>query len=275
MTHTVPFSTILRTHSSQRSSQEPAFRQTQLSVRPQEQSSPLKRPPTKHTGPPRATSGTFRPTGSLEPPQTLPVRRARLASRHATARRNPVHHFGPGNTKPQLPWKPRSPAPSQRTPSERRGRLPHPTGSPGQPRSPPRPGSPHAGQGHPLGVREPLAPHTARPGPRSEASASTPARGLRPEEAGLSPRGALPWVGLGAGRRAGVGEASERRQGQLQQGDSPLGRGSVGKGKTPPARGGGEKSRARAGGKDKASEISRDEQTLAKWRLGHVIPAVL
>lgn len=171
-----------------------------------------------------ATSGTFRPplrSDGLAEPALLPVS-PRSGARHTSA-----HH---GNSKPQLPWKPRSPAPSARTSSERRGRLPHPTGSPGRPRSSPRPGSPHAGQGHPLGVREPLAPRTARAGPRSEVGRrggfgpppqlQPEARGgpRRPEEARLSLRGSLPWVGLGTGRRAGVGEASRAAAGETAAG---------------------------------------------------------
>lgn len=78
--------------------------------------------------------------------------------------------------------------------------------------------SPHTGQGQPLGVREPLAPHTVPAGPRSEASASTPAPGPRPEEARLSLRGSLPWVGLGTGRRAGVGETRRAAAGAAAAG---------------------------------------------------------
>lgn len=225
-----------------------------------------------------ATSGTFRPplrSDGLAEPALLPVS-PRSGARHTSA-----HH---GNSKPQLPWKPRSPAPSARTSSERRGRLPHPTGSPGRPRSSPRPGSPHAGQGHPLGVREPLAPRTARAGPRSEVGRRGgfgPPPQLQPEARGGPRRPDSPsearYLGWGWGRDGGQGSGrrAERRQGKLQQGRFPPRRGSVGKRENSAGEGGGEKSRARAGGKDKAREISRDVRTLVKWRPSHVAPAVL
>jgi hypothetical protein len=74
-------------------------------------------------------------------------------------------------------------------------------------------------------------------------------------------------VGLGSGRRAGVGEArrGERRQGRLQPGkifrrDEPRSEKEKVR-----QRGGGERSRPRAGGeRDKASEISRDLRTLVE-----------
>lgn len=194
-----------------------------------------------------ATSGTFRPplrSEGLAEPALLPV------SPRSRARHTSAHHSGPGNSKPRLPWKPRSPAPSARTSSERRGRLPHPTGSPGRPRSPPRPGSPHAGRGHPLGVREPLAPRTARAGPRSEVGRRLgfePPPQLQPEARG-GPGGPTPPQRLvtlgGAGDgTAGRGRGSEPSGGRGNYSREDFHRGEIRseKGKTPPARGEGRK----------------------------------
>lgn len=77
------------------------------------------------------------------------------------------------------------------------------------------------------------------------------------------------------GQRAGVGEASRAAAGTATAGEISTTTRFGRKRKNSAGEGGGEKSRAQAGRKDKASEISRDVQTLAKWHPDHVTPAVL
>lgn len=115
----------------------------------------------------------------------------------------------------------------------------------------------------------------ARRVPRPWASAS-PREGPGPGQASLSPsRGLLPCVGLGAGRREGVGankpsgsggrSSSSRRK--LSATIRRLGlkrKNSVG------GEGGGEESRALEGGKDRDGQVSREIQTLARVRSTHV-----
>lgn len=67
------------------------------------------------------------------------------------------------------------------------------------------------------------------------------------------------------GQRAGVGEASRAAAGTATAGEISTTTRFGRKRKNSAGEGGGEKSRAQAGRKDKASEISRDVQTLAKW----------
>lgn len=77
------------------------------------------------------------------------------------------------------------------------------------------------------------------------------------------------------GQRAGVGEASRAAAGTATAGEISTTTRFGRKRKKSAGEGGGEKSRAQAGRKDKASEIPRDVQTLAKWHPDHVTHAVL
>lgn len=70
-------------------------------------------PPPGHSGAPEARNpgGAF-PSAGFPEPAVLPARTAEPAGG------SPVHHLPPGNTNPPRPWKPPSPAPSQRLPRD-------------------------------------------------------------------------------------------------------------------------------------------------------------
>lgn len=152
--------------------------------------------------------------------------------------------------------------------SERRGRLPDPTGSLGRPRSPPRPGSLPAGQGRPLGVPEQPAPHSAR------ARTPLPGRGFGPP----SPRQAAARRGLTLPQRlvtlGGVGDGTAGRgrgrepgggKGSCSRGKYPRRREDPGgEGKTPPAaRGEGREAGLRQEGKTRRGS-SRETHELSR-----------
>lgn len=85
------------------------------------------------------------------------------------------------------------------------------------------PGAPTQARATHWGCVSRWLPALPAPG-RALRSAGAVASGLRlnssprPEEARLSLRGSLPWVGLGTGRRAGVGEASRAAAGETAAG---------------------------------------------------------